>query len=163
MLEAERDNREAVARELEKEVAERETELEKAKQTIARLHETGKQAVAQRYHLEGVGKELENEVAARKTELEKATQTIARLRETGKRAIGQRDHLEAVVKTSEEELAVLRLKNAKLDHKFEDAKRAFAKIYHPNASVSRSPLETMVRGEIFKEFWGQLERIDSQN
>jgi len=96
------------------------------------------------------------------TELDKAKQTIARLRETGKRAVAQRDHWAAVAKTVEQELADLRRQSRKVDIKFEEAKRAFAKLYHPNASASRSPLEAMVRTEIFKEFWAELERIESQ-
>jgi chromosome segregation ATPase len=158
----ERDHWKAVARELKKEAVTREMELDKGKQTIAGLYESEKRVVVRYDHLEEVGKALKKEVAMRETELEKARQTIARLRESGKRAVAQRDHSEAIVKESEKELAVLRLQNTQLDHKFEDAKRAFAKLYHPNASVSARPLETMVRGEIFKEFWTELERIESQ-
>jgi septal ring factor EnvC (AmiA/AmiB activator) len=95
------------------------------------------------------------------TELAKARETIVRLRETGKRAVAQSERWEATAKALEKELADLRRQNGKSDdRKFEEAKRAFAKLYHPNASSSRSPLETMVRSEIFKEFWTELERIE---
>jgi hypothetical protein len=97
------------------------------------------------------------------TELDEVKKTITRLRETGKRAVAQRDHWEAVAKTLQKAVADLQRKTQKPDRKFEEAKRAFAKLYHPNASVSRSPLETMLRGEIFKEFWAELERIESQS
>jgi hypothetical protein len=59
----------------------------------------------------------------------------------------------------EQELTELR--KSKPHHKFEEAKKAFAKLYHPNASLSQSPLEATLRAEIFKEFWAELERIDA--
>jgi hypothetical protein len=101
--------------------------------------------------------------ATLEAELEKAKQTITRLRDTGKRAVAQRDHWEAIAKRLEQELADLQRSPQRSDRKFEEAKRAFAKLYHPNASVSLGPLEKMVRSEIFKEFWAELERIESQN
>jgi hypothetical protein len=93
-------------------------------------------------------------------QLEQAKQTIARLRENGKKAVAQRDRWEALAKALEKEVGDLRSQNGKSDRKFEEAKRAFAKLYHPDASASRSPLERMVRGEIFKEFWAELECIE---
>lgn len=45
------------------------------------------------------------------------------------------------------------------DQKFRGAKRAFARLYHPNGSTAEG-LEKVVRAEFFKEFWRELERIE---
>ena len=42
---------------------------------------------------------------------------------------------------------------------FVEVKRAFAKKYHPN-SMTCSGMEKLIRSEIFKEFWGEIERIE---
>jgi hypothetical protein len=97
-----------------------------------------------------------------KEELAGAMETIAKLRETGKRAVAQSEQWEAAAKALQKELADLRRQNGQSDHKFEEAKRAFAKLYHPNAAHSGGALETMLRGEIFKEFWAELERIEAK-
>lgn len=47
------------------------------------------------------------------------------------------------------------------DKRFTDAKRAFARLYHPN-SANGAGIEKVVRAEIFKEFWAELERIEAQ-
>lgn len=47
------------------------------------------------------------------------------------------------------------------DRRFTDAKRAFARLYHPNSSTGTG-IEKVVRAEIFKEFWAELERIEAQ-
>jgi hypothetical protein len=95
-------------------------------------------------------------------ELVEAQKTIAILRERGKRAVAQRDKWEARAKQLEKELADTRKQNVKTDWKFAEAKRAFAKLYHPNSSKVTSPLEALIRGEIFKEFRAELDRIDAQ-
>jgi hypothetical protein len=40
-------------------------------------------------------------------------------------------------------------------------KKSFREAIHPNAAVGCSPLEAMVRSEVFKEFWAELEAIES--
>lgn len=45
------------------------------------------------------------------------------------------------------------------DHKFRQAKRLFARLYHPDNAKGEG-LERLIRIEFFKEFWQELERID---
>ena len=102
--------------------------------------------------------------SAVEAELAAAKQTINRLRNAGKRAVAQSDQWEARAKELEGQLTNRRPKNAEDDnHKFAQTKRIFAKLYHPNALVGLSPLEKMVRGELFKEFWKELERIEREH
>ncbi len=46
------------------------------------------------------------------------------------------------------------------DQKFEEIKRRFAKLYHPD-NTSYTGLEATIRGEIFKEFWKEIEEVES--
>jgi hypothetical protein len=46
------------------------------------------------------------------------------------------------------------------DRKFISVKREFAKMYHPN-NPGFTGMEKVVRGELFKEFWQVLERIEA--
>lgn len=43
--------------------------------------------------------------------------------------------------------------------KFRQAKKAFARLYHPDQIAGDSP-EKRIRVELFKEFWEELERIE---
>jgi hypothetical protein len=44
-----------------------------------------------------------------------------------------------------------------------ELKRVFAKRYHPNSvSASDGPHEAAVRAELFKEFWGDIARIEAK-
>ena len=45
--------------------------------------------------------------------------------------------------------------------KFADAKLAFARLYHPD-QVRAGGIEQVLRGEIFKEYWGVLEKIEQE-
>jgi chromosome segregation ATPase len=146
------------------------TELEQAKTAIAGLQNSAKAAVAQRNQWQATARELESKLAAVtevsatavKAELEAANQTITRLRSAGRRAVGQRDQWEARAMELERQLANVRPKNAEND-KFVQTKRLFARLYHPNALTGLSPLEKMIRGELFKEFWEELERIEREH
>jgi hypothetical protein len=44
------------------------------------------------------------------------------------------------------------------DGKFQAAKRAFARLYHPD-NIKADGLDKVIRAEIFKEFWRELESI----
>ena len=46
------------------------------------------------------------------------------------------------------------------DRKFRKAKSAFARMYHPDSLPDDGP-ENRVRTEVFKEFWEELQRIES--
>lgn len=94
-------------------------------------------------------------------ELKRMNVTIDKLREALREISSQRDHW----KTQAEHLAKKNSAQARqviaIDEKFDRAKRAFAKFYHPNALAGRSQLDVMIRSEIFKEFWTELERIEA--
>lgn len=46
------------------------------------------------------------------------------------------------------------------DKKFRQAKSTFARMYHPD-SLRGDPAETRIRTEMFKEYWDELQRIES--
>lgn len=94
-------------------------------------------------------------------ELKNAEERIDKLREAGMLLLRQRDQLQARVKELEGQAAEARPEAGASDRRFEQAKRVFAKLYHPNALAGRSQLDIMVRGEVFKEFWAELERIEA--
>ena len=48
------------------------------------------------------------------------------------------------------------------DAKIREAKRAFARLYHPD-NIQGSGLDKMIRQEFFKEFWRELERIEKSS
>jgi hypothetical protein len=47
------------------------------------------------------------------------------------------------------------------DEKFAAAKRAFARLYHPD-NIRAEGLDKLIRAEIFKEYWRELEAIDKR-
>ena len=48
------------------------------------------------------------------------------------------------------------------DHKFKQARTAFARLYHPDRLHGDAD-EQRLRAELFKEFWEELERIDRRS
>ena len=48
------------------------------------------------------------------------------------------------------------------DEKFRRAKSAFARRYHPDR-ISGNGEETRIRTEVFKDFWEELQRIETGN
>jgi predicted nucleic acid-binding Zn-ribbon protein len=67
----------------------------------------------------------------------------------------ERDALRRRIEALESELGA----KSDGDHKFQRAKNAFARLYHPNNHASEG-FERTVRQEVFKEFWAKLEEID---
>jgi hypothetical protein len=47
------------------------------------------------------------------------------------------------------------------DAKFMETKRAFARLYHPD-NLKTDGLDKIIRAETFKEYWGQLEKIQGR-
>lgn len=45
------------------------------------------------------------------------------------------------------------------DRKFRDIKKRFARRYHPN-SVNSTGIDKIIRTEIFKEFWAEIEDVE---
>lgn len=100
-------------------------------------------------------------------------------------ALAQRDasakELRAMLATKDEQIAELLLRLGALtrgdkvmyldqasaaaqasgrDHKFAVAKRRFAQLFHPN-TMRHEGAERRVREALFKEFWGELEKIEA--
>jgi len=48
----------------------------------------------------------------------------------------------------------------KKNDKFDQVKKAFARKYHPN-NIQSDGIDKLVREEIFKEFWKELQKIDA--
>jgi DNA anti-recombination protein RmuC len=87
---------------------------------------------------------------------------VADLSQKGKQVVAERDQWEAEAKRLKQELdlPIRKSPSAAGDQRFAQAKREFARLYHPNA-LTGSSFERTVRGEIFKEFWEVLQRIEN--
>ncbi len=104
---------------------------------------------------------IRSEVADLKDEVARLNALILELRAKGKRVVADRDHWQSRAKSVESEIEILRNQRpaSTPDDRFAQAKRAFAKLYHPN-NANASGMEKIVRAEVFKEFWNELERIE---
>jgi hypothetical protein len=104
---------------------------------------------------------IPNEVDDLKGEVARLNTLILELRAKGKRVVADRDHWQARAKTVESEVEILRNQRpaSSPEDRFAQAKRAFAKLYHPN-NANASGIEAIVRAEVFKEFWNELARIE---
>ena len=47
------------------------------------------------------------------------------------------------------------------DARFRAAKAAFARLYHPDRTRTEG-IERLIREQVFKEFWAEIERIERQ-
>ena len=98
-------------------------------------------------------RELEEELAERIRDHDESTAALqTRLEAVEADARRYRQHLEAIGagKTADVE---------QLDHKFREARRTFARLYHPD-QVPADDSDRTIRAEVFKEFWAELDRID---
>jgi hypothetical protein len=94
--------------------------------------------------------ELQERIRELSEQLKKNELRIMDLMSKGKKVVAERDRLEAELN---------RKTAAQGDDKFIAAKRAFAKLYHPN-NAGLQGIEKTIRSEVFKEFWEVLETID---
>ena len=129
------------------------------------------------------------QLATLQTKLQELEATVARLRQTGHSVVSQRDaaraeaaSLRLALGNAQQELARVRqheefefLAKAVLREppppmvfaapdpaeagKFRQAKLAFARLYHPDRGGS-SEMDRLIRSQVFKEFWAELERIE---
>lgn len=125
------------------------------------------------------------EVQALHARLQQLEATVMRLRDTGNSIVAQRDaaraeaaSLRLALGTAQQELSRVRehreyegLARAVLQQRpaappmpedgsrFRAAKMAFARLYHPDRA-SGSELDKAFRGQVFREFWAELERIE---
>ena len=97
--------------------------------------------------------ELEAALADRAREYDEAAATLQeRLEAAESEARRYRQHLETIGagKTADVE---------QLDQKFREARRSFARLYHPD-QVPADDADRAIRAEVFKAFWAELDRID---
>jgi hypothetical protein len=88
-------------------------------------------------------------------------QTITRLRAAGKTIIEQREQWKRRAAEAEEKLndvGGIRLDGP--NKNYDTLKRFLAKQFHPDQAPG-SGIEKMIRGEMFKEIWNEIQRIDS--
>jgi hypothetical protein len=82
----------------------------------------------------------------------------APLRQELARAYRRIAELEAIVREYEKDIPRASVQDYDVGA-FAEVKKAFAKFYHPNA-LTCDGIEKMVRSEIFKEFWSEIQRIE---
>jgi len=99
--------------------------------------------------------ELSTRIALLERQLADAEAEIDRLRALGKRVVAERDKWERIARDLRANINL-----ADNNRMFQEAKRSFAKLYHPDSSGSLGAMESAVRKEVFKEFWDVLERIE---
>jgi hypothetical protein len=103
------------------------------------------------------------EVTRLSAERDALRERISVLASRGKRVVADRDRWEAEAKRLASELSGLRSGSEQprsgSDEKFKAAKRAFARVFHPNNAVDDGPGKS-VRTEMFKRFWPILEDIE---
>lgn len=98
---------------------------------------------------------------------------ILRLRDLGKTVVAERDRLKSLLEKErrerhkvEAELSTARSAASSTPgsdaKKFREAKAAFARLYHPDQHKG-GLIDAVVRSEIFKEFWAELEKIEKTN
>ena len=98
-------------------------------------------------------RELEEELAQRIRDHDEATAALQAQLEAAEADVRRyRKHLDAIGagKTADVE---------QLDQKFREARRTFARLYHPD-HVPADDSDRATRAEVFKEFWAELDRID---
>jgi outer membrane murein-binding lipoprotein Lpp len=125
----------------------------------------------------------EAQLAVLHSKVQELEATVTRLRQNGHSVVAQRDaaraeaaSLRVALGASQQELSRVRqheelafLAKAVLRDpppaepadggKFRSAKLAFARLYHPDRGGS-SELDRLIRAQVFKEFWTELERIE---
>lgn len=95
--------------------------------------------------------------------------SVQRLREAGHAAAAERDAARAEAAALRLALSAARAELAQQAAtspgppepagRFRAAKLAFARLYHPDRAGG-SELDRLVRGQVFREFWTELERIE---
>ena len=98
-------------------------------------------------------RELEEELAERTRAHDEATAALQSQLEAAEADVRRyRQHLEAIGAGKAADVE-------QLDQKFREARRTFARLYHPDNGPADDSDRT-TRAEVFKEFWAELDRID---
>ncbi len=123
--------------------------LQELEATVLRLRQTGHSVVSQRDAARA-------EAASLRLALGNAQQELARVR--------QHEEFEFLAKAVLREPPpptpmVFTAPDPADAGKFRAAKLAFARLYHPDRGGS-SEMDRLVRSQVFKEFWAELERIE---
>jgi hypothetical protein len=91
-------------------------------------------------------------------EMKRLNVTVEKLRAALKQVAEHRDQLKDEVAR----LAKIAAPHDEANRRFEKTKISFAKFYHPNTLSGFSHLDVPTRGEVFREFWAELERIEAE-
>jgi hypothetical protein len=122
--------------------------LQELEATVLRLRQTGHSVVAQRDAARAEAASLRLALGASQLEL-------ARVR--------QHEEFEflakAVLREPPPPPMVFTAPDAAESGKFRAAKLAFARLYHPDRGGT-SEMDRLIRSQVFKEFWSELERIE---
>ncbi len=125
------------------------SKVQELEATVVRLRQNGHSVVAQRDAARA-------EAASLRLALGASQQELARVR--------QHDEFEFLAKAVLREPPpppppVFSMPDPADSSRFRAAKLAFARMYHPDRG-SGSELDRLIRSQVFKEFWAELERIE---
>jgi outer membrane murein-binding lipoprotein Lpp len=123
------------------------SKVQELEATVARLRQNGHSVVAQRDAARA-------EAASLRLALGAAQQELARGRQHDEFAF-----LAKAVLREPPPPPVFSAPDPADSGKFRSAKLAFARLYHPDRGGS-SELDRLIRAQVFKEFWTELERIE---
>lgn len=108
------------------------------------------------------------DVLSSEEEIKKLSDTIADLRQKGKKAVASRDNWKNRAKSAESKVKELERRISRFgtistenDTKFQKIKTKFANMYHPDKIIG-SKIEKIIKQEIFKEFWAEIENIEKK-
>jgi hypothetical protein len=101
----------------------------------------------------------------KETRIKDKKDIIDDLREKGKKAVASRDKWRNRAEIAESRVNELEnkllSKNSNTDAKFKKIKNKFSMMYHPDR-ISGSNFEKLVKQELFKEFWQEIEKIEDE-
>lgn len=118
-----------------------------------KVRELEEQLELQRVHSRTLDKRNQDEIHELYTHLEAAKAATRRALEEKKQAESRAADAEAKARGAHNPGP------AGKDEKFSEARRAFARLYHPD-NVKGGGLDKIIRAEIFKEYWSELEKIE---
>ncbi len=114
------------------------------------------------------GKEEAIDLLSFQDEIKKLNNTIADLRRKGKKAVASRDSWKRKAEDAEKKIVELEKRFSRFengftnsDSKFQKIKNRFAVMYHPDKIIG-DKYEKLIKQEIFKEFWEEIEKIDNK-
>lgn len=106
-------------------------------------------------------------------EIDRLNAEISRIKEAGRKIIRQRDEARKELMSAQAEIFTIRQKlrssvvsdmraPSEGEDRFRQAKRAFAQKFHPD-KCQATGFDRIVREQVFKEFWADLESIEKRD